>query len=73
MYRSFVLLAPKRLTYGKKWKHLRILNSLKNKTQYNPYLIITQCDTKEKIIKMQKLIDKQTKLIDKKNNPEEFN
>ena len=66
MYRSFVLFAPKRLTYGQKWKCQRILNSFKNKTQYNPYLIITQCDTKEKIIKIQKLIDKQTKLIDKK-------
>jgi len=62
MYRSFILLAPKRLTFGQRWKFNRIKNSIKNKNN-NPYIVITQCDTIEKINKIQKLIDKQKKLI----------
>ena len=39
----------------------------KNRTNYNPHMMIYQCDTLEKINEMQKLIDKQKQVLEKKN------
>ena len=66
MQRTFILLGPRRLTFGQRWKCNRVINSLKNRTNYNPHLMIYQCDTLEKINEMQKLIDKQKQVLEKK-------
>ena len=67
MYRSLVLLSSKRMTssydtvfWAQRWKNNQMLNAIKNN---NPNVIITQCDTLEKINNLQKLVKKQKEKI----------
>ena len=60
MYRSLVRLSSKHVTCGQRWKNNQMLNSIKI---YNPNVIITQCDTLEKINNLQKLVAKQKEKI----------
>ena len=70
MRRTLILFGPRRLTFGQRWKRNRVINSLKNRTNYNPHMMIYQCDTLEKINEMQKLIDKQKQVLEKKMKKE---
>jgi len=66
MYRSLICFAPKRITFGQKWKHKRLINSIKNKDKINNiYITIHQCNTIEKLHEIQKMIDRQKEKIDK--------
>ena len=66
MQRTFILLGPRRLTFGQRWKRNRVINSLKNRINYNPYLMMYQCDALEKINEIQKLINKRKQVLEKK-------
>jgi hypothetical protein len=70
MHRTGVLLGSRRLTFGQRWKRNRVINSFKNHTNYNPHLMIYQCDTLEKINEIQKLINKQKQVVEKKMKKE---
>ena len=68
MYRSLILLAPKRLTFGQRWKYKRLVTANKNKEKINPiYAIIHQCDTIEKLNEIQRIIDKQKEKFEEDN------
>tara|TARA_Y100000590_G_scaffold345667_1_gene395455 strand:- start:97 stop:315 length:219 start_codon:yes stop_codon:yes gene_type:complete len=67
MYCSLILLAPKRLTFGQRWKYKRLITTIKNKEKINPiYAIIHQCNTIEKLNEIQRIIDKKKEKFDKK-------
>ena len=62
MYRSFFSSA-KRLTHGQQWKYNKQFNAIKNCNNYNPNVVVIQCDTLEKINHLQKLVKKQKEKI----------
>ena len=69
MYRSLILLAPKRLTFGQRWKYKRLVTANKNKEKINPiYAIIHKCDTIEKFNEIQRIIDKQKEKFEEEEN-----
>ena len=69
MYRSLILLAPKRLTFGQRWKYKRLVTGNKNKEKINPiYAIIHQCNTIEKLNEIQRIIDKQKEKFEEEEN-----